>query len=104
LVQAGRKPEQFARINHGLDLHQANERFRRSMEVGTAIFCAVDKIEIRRMIWDAVKDQASFFTDGRMSAEVLRVLTACDRMLEDPAFKEQFFRKLKDTVASPARL
>jgi len=66
------------RINHGLELHQANERFRRSMEVGTAIFCAVDKIEIRRMIWDAVKDKATFFTDGRMSAEVLRVLTACD--------------------------
>jgi sulfur carrier protein ThiS adenylyltransferase len=48
------------------------------MEVGTAIFCAVDKIEIRRAIWDAVKDNASFFADGRMSAEVLRVLTACD--------------------------
>ena len=44
------------RINHGLELHQANERFRRSMDIGTAIFCAVDKIEIRRMIWDAVKD------------------------------------------------
>ena len=27
-----------------------------------------------------------------------------DRMLEDPAFKEQFLRKLKDTVGSPARL
>ena len=66
------------RINHGLELHQANERFRRSMDIGTAIFCAVDKIEIRRMIWDAVKDKASFFTDGRMSAEILRVLTACD--------------------------
>jgi len=66
------------RINHGLELHQANERFRRSMDIGTAIFCAVDKIEIRRMIWDAIKDKAAFFTDGRMSAEVLRVLTACD--------------------------
>jgi sulfur carrier protein ThiS adenylyltransferase len=66
------------RINHGLELHLENERFRRSMDLGTAIFCAVDKIEIRRMIWDAVKDKASFFTDGRMSAEVLRVLTACD--------------------------
>ena len=66
------------RINHGLELHQENERFRRSMEIGNAVFCAVDKIEIRRLIWDAVKDKASFFTDGRMSAEVLRVLTACD--------------------------
>ena len=66
------------RISQCLELHRVNERFRRSMEIGTAIFCAVDKIEIRRAIWDAVKDKASFFTDGRMSAEVLRVLTACD--------------------------
>jgi tRNA A37 threonylcarbamoyladenosine dehydratase len=66
------------RINSNLELHQANERFRRSMEIGTAVFCCVDKIDIRRAIWDAIKDKASFFTDGRMSAEVLRVLTACD--------------------------
>lgn len=66
------------RISHGLELRQENERFRRSIEIGMAIFCAVDKIAIRRAIWDAVKDKASFFTDGRMSAEVLRVLTACD--------------------------
>jgi tRNA A37 threonylcarbamoyladenosine dehydratase len=66
------------RINSNLELHQDNERFRRSMEIGTVIFCAVDKIDIRRTIWDAVKDKATFFTDGRMSAEVLRVLTVCD--------------------------
>jgi molybdopterin-synthase adenylyltransferase len=66
------------RISQGLELHQEDERFRRSVEVGTAVFCAVDKIDIRRIIWDAVKDKAAFFTDGRMSAEVLRVLTACD--------------------------
>jgi molybdopterin-synthase adenylyltransferase len=66
------------RISRGLELRQENGRFRRSMEVGPAVFCAVDKIEIRRVIWDAVKDKASFFSDGRMSAEVLRVLTACD--------------------------
>jgi sulfur carrier protein ThiS adenylyltransferase len=66
------------RISRGLELHQENERFRRSMEIGDAIFCAVDKIDIRRTIWDAIKDKATFFTDGRMSAEILRVLTACD--------------------------
>lgn len=66
------------RICGSLQLHQVNERFRRSMEIGTAVFCAVDKIDIRRAIWDAVKDKATFFSDGRMSAEVLRVLTACD--------------------------
>jgi len=35
-------------------------------------------MEIRRLIWNAVRDSSSLFCDGRMSAEVLRVLTACD--------------------------
>jgi hypothetical protein len=64
--------------NHGLEVHEAAERFRRSMEIGNVVFCCVDKIDIRRLIWEAVKDKADFFADGRMSAEVLRVLTACD--------------------------
>ena len=66
------------RINSRLALHTVNDRFRRSLEIGNAVFCCVDRIEIRRAIWDAVKDGVSFFADGRMSAEVLRVLTVCD--------------------------
>ena len=65
-------------INHGLEVYEMAERFRRSMEVGNVVFCAVDSIDIRRLIWEAVKDKADFLADGRMSAEVLRVLTACD--------------------------
>jgi len=65
-------------INHGLEVHVVSDRFRRSMEIPDTVFCAVDKIDIRRLIWEAVKDRAAFFCDGRMSAEVLRVLTACN--------------------------
>ena len=65
-------------INHMLEVHSETQRFRRSMEIGNVVFCAVDKIDVRRLIWEAVKDKADFFGDGRMSAEVLRVLTACD--------------------------
>ncbi|MHC4722056.1 MAG: HesA/MoeB/ThiF family protein [Planctomycetota bacterium] len=65
-------------INQGLELYSANDRFRRSMEIGNVVFCCVDRIETRRLIWEAVKDKAGFFCDGRMSAEVLRVLTVCD--------------------------
>ncbi len=66
------------RINSGLEVQQVNDRFRRSMEIGNTIFCCVDKIDIRRLIWESIKDTAAFFADGRMSAEVLRVLVACD--------------------------
>jgi len=66
------------KINHGLEVHEVNERFKRSMEIGNILFCAVDKIETRRQIWNVVKDNVVFYADGRMSAEVLRVLSVSD--------------------------
>jgi len=70
-------------INHQLKVHEIGERFRRSTEIGNTVFCCVDSIETRRLIWEAVKDRCSFYVDGRMSAEVLRVLTACDSASRD---------------------
>jgi len=66
------------RINSSTELDWVKQPFRRSQEVGNVVFCAVDTIYTRRLIWEAVKDKTSFFADGRMSAEVLRILTACD--------------------------
>ena len=65
-------------INHHLEVHEINDRFRRSMRIGDVVFACVDSIETRRLIWQAIKDKARFMADGRMSAEVLRVITACD--------------------------
>jgi sulfur carrier protein ThiS adenylyltransferase len=65
-------------INHGLEVHELSERFRRSADVGNVLFCCVDHIDTRRLIWQAVRDRVEFWADGRMSAEVLRVLVACD--------------------------
>ena len=66
------------RINSDLEIQLVNDRFRRSMETGNAVFCCVDSIGIRQLIWQSGKDTAAFFADGRMSAEVLRILVACD--------------------------
>ena len=66
------------RINANSQIHVAPERFRRSMEIGNVVFCAVDSIQVRQLIWGAVADKTLFFSDGRMSAEVMRILTACD--------------------------
>ena len=65
-------------VNTSVELQVAKHAFRRSMETGNVVFCAVDRIYTRRLIWEAVKDRVNFYCDGRMSAEVLRVLTACD--------------------------
>ena len=65
-------------MNNDLIVEVLFERFKRSTPVGNCVFCCVDSITTRRHIWDAVRDKVNFFCDGRMSAEVLRVITACD--------------------------
>jgi len=66
------------RINSSIEIGLIPKRFRRSMDTGALIFCCVDSIDTRRLIWEAVKNRITFFCDGRMSAETLRVITACD--------------------------
>jgi len=66
------------RLNRQVEMHPEQARFRRSMKIGNVVFACVDRIDTRRLIWEAVKDKVDFWADGRMSAEVLRVLTACD--------------------------
>ena len=65
-------------IQKDLEVEVINGRFRRSLNVADILFCCVDQIEIRRVIWGSTKHRTRFFCDGRMSAEVLRVLTAAD--------------------------
>ena len=65
-------------MNNDLNVEVILERFKRSTPVGNCVFVCVDSITTRRHIWDAIQDKVNFFCDGRMSAEVLRVITACD--------------------------
>lgn len=65
-------------INHTLHVEVQKERFRRNMAVGNCVFMCVDSIATRKHIWGILKDAVHFYCDGRMSAEVLRVITAYD--------------------------
>lgn len=59
-----------------LDVVVVNDRYKRSRhEVGNTVFCCVDSIETRGLIWNSLCDRVQFFCDGRMSGEVIRVLT-----------------------------
>lgn len=66
-------------INHDIQVEVLLDRFKRSTPVGDVVFCCVDKIQARRHIWHSIKDKVNFYCDGRMTAEVLRVITACDQ-------------------------
>ncbi len=67
-------------LNPGTQVIPRAERFRRSSGRqmtgnGTSlVFCCVDSIATRRLVWESVRQQAALFLDGRMSAEVVRVL------------------------------
>ena len=59
------------------------DRFRPRQETGEAVFCCVDSIATRAAIWRAVHKSCSFWTDGRMLGEVLRILSAADPRSRD---------------------
>ncbi len=65
-------------INYDLQVEVLLDRFKRSTAVGNCVFSCVDSIVTRKLIWDAIKDKVNFFCDGRMTVEVLRVITASD--------------------------
>lgn len=53
-------------------------RFRPQHSIGDVVFCCVDSIETRAVIWRSLKNRVQFWADGRMRGEVLRLLTATD--------------------------
>lgn len=90
-------------LNGAVGLATVPHRFQRSygQQLGTetysgdetpmqyAVFACVDSIETRKMIWHAVQ-KADFFVDGRMAAEVVRVL-ASDNLLNDTYYGTTLF-------------
>jgi len=85
------------------------ERFRRSMvksldaftitDHKPGVFACVDSIQTRAMIWESVKRQVAFFVDGRMSAEVIRVLAA-DHPAMDSYYSTTLFAPEQAAVGS----
>jgi sulfur carrier protein ThiS adenylyltransferase len=65
-------------LNHRLEVTEVKSRFARTLYVGNVLFCCVDSIATRKFIWEATSSKVDFFCDGRMSAEVLRVLAVAD--------------------------
>jgi sulfur carrier protein ThiS adenylyltransferase len=81
-------------VNPDLRLACHAEPFRRSSTRGLpcfravpapqlALFCCVDSIVTRRLVWESARHRLAFFADGRMAAEVIRVLAAGDPATDD---------------------
>ena len=69
------------RINPEIEVTTLAERFKRSSarDLGSdqrlLVFACVDRIVTRQLVWEAVRLRAALFIDGRISAEVIRILT-----------------------------
>lgn len=70
--------EACQRVNSNIIIDAIDGRFRRSMDVGDVVFAAVDSIETRRIIWEAVGPRVAFFADARVTAETIRILAVGD--------------------------
>jgi hypothetical protein len=87
-------------INPQIQITAREERFRRSMardlrnvrepNSTTAVFCCVDSITTRGLIWESTRPETDLFIDGRMSAEVMRVL-ASDQPKQDSYYASTLF-------------
>ena len=70
--------QHLRRIDPDIRLTTIADRFRPDQEAGEVTFCCVDSISARSAIWRAVQHRTSFWADGRMRGETLRLLTATD--------------------------
>jgi molybdopterin-synthase adenylyltransferase len=84
------------KINPDIQATPVAERFKRSSvrdllsDQRLLVFACVDNIGTRRLIWEAVRHRAALFVDGRMSAEVIRVL-AIDSPATDRLYPQTLF-------------
>lgn len=68
----------IGRLDPMLHVECIQDRYRPRVAIGDAVFCAVDSIDARAAIWRSAQRQCRFWCDGRMLAEVIRVLAVAD--------------------------
>lgn len=65
-------------IDPAIRVETVEDRYRPRLEKGDAIFCCVDSIDARAAIWRSAQRHCRFWCDGRMLADVIRVLVVAD--------------------------
>lgn len=69
----------------GIEISPIAERYRRHArrlshpDRNQVVFICVDSIATRKLLWESLHGQVSLFLDGRMNAEIIRVLASAER-------------------------
>jgi sulfur carrier protein ThiS adenylyltransferase len=88
-------------IDPAIDVEVVADRFRPSRAVGAAVFCCVDSISSRAVVWKSARTRCDFWVDGRMRGEVIRVLAAADEG-EHEAYGRSLFAQSEAQVGACA--
>jgi sulfur carrier protein ThiS adenylyltransferase len=70
-------------LDPAIDVECIQDRYRPRIQIGEAVFCCVDSIDARSAIWRSAGSRCRFWCDGRMLAEVIRVLAVADNIGRD---------------------
>lgn len=70
--------ELLHRIDSTIQIETIPDRYRPTLKTGEVIFTCVDSISSRAAIWKSIREACTFWCDGRMLGEAMRVLTAVD--------------------------
>jgi sulfur carrier protein ThiS adenylyltransferase len=65
-------------LDPAIQVEVIEDRYRPKLQIGQAAFCCVDSIDARSAIWRSAGSRCQFWADGRMLAEVLRVLAVTE--------------------------
>jgi sulfur carrier protein ThiS adenylyltransferase len=76
--KVGAAAESIQEIDRDIEVLTIEDRWRSRQRLGSVVFCCVDSIQTRTLIWKSVGRQCEFWCDGRMLGEVMRILTVAD--------------------------
>jgi hypothetical protein len=70
----------IGRLDPSVEVEAIEDRYRPRLVTGDAVFCCVDSIAVRAVIWRSVRARCEFWVDGRMLGETIRVLAVADEV------------------------
>ena len=73
----------IAQIDADIIVTVVPDRYRPRQTTGDAMFCCVDSISARQVIWRSAGSNCPFWSDGRMLGETIRLLTVTDECGRD---------------------
>jgi sulfur carrier protein ThiS adenylyltransferase len=93
---------QIADIDASIEVDTVKDRYRPKHDIGNVVFCCVDSITAREVIFRGVRD-VDLWIDGRMLGETMRILAAWDEASRDYYTQTLFSQEEAQQGACTAR-